>query len=351
MSYLAGPLSRDQVSRLCTAQPAAAPAEAGKPQPVDAPEPHAGGRPMLEPGVRETFIGASRARREGETVTYTAALCAEATVTYTNARSKIDETESFTLLLETDDAEAPDWSLAEDLPADSLQRFDKPAAGAGFATCPGAVCAARNHKQWQKKLSSWIRTDRPLVLLRSGELKTTSAAGETERDFRIRLQQLANEQRDIKAAKLRETYANKLARLEDRLMSAEQALDRESEQASGSKLDTALSVGTAILGAFLGRKRVSATSVSRAGTAARRAGNMRKQMGDVKRAEAKVAKIEADIEALKERCEDEVAALDEAYDAQRDELTEVRVRARSTNIRIDWFGIAWQPVFSDSTNA
>jgi len=132
-------------------------------------------------------------------------------------------------------------------------------------------------------------------------------------------------------------------------MSAEQAVDREAEQASSSKLDTVLSVGTAILGAFLGRKRVSTTSVSRAGTAARRAGNMRKQVGDVKRAEAKVAKIEQQISELVARCENEVAELADAYDAQHDDLEEILVRARSTNIRINWFGIGWRPVFAEES--
>ena len=71
---------------------------------------------------------------------------------------------------------------------------------------------------------------------------------------------------------------------------------------------------------------------------------MRKQMGDVKLAEAKIAGIEADIEALKEKFQEDVDALENAYDAQSDELEEVLVRARSTNISVNWLGIAWRPV-------
>ncbi len=192
---------------------------------------------------------------------------------------------------------------------------------------------------------SWIRTDRPLTLLKSETMGAMSRPGESERDFRIRLQHMGNEQRDIRAGKLREVYARKVARLEDRLRTAEQALDREADQAASSKLDVALSVGTAVLGALLGRKRLSATTVSRAGTAVRRAGNANKQAGDVKRAEAKIVALQAELEALREQCEDEIRELDEAYDAQRDALGEVLIRARSTHIRIDWFGIAWQPRF------
>ncbi len=343
MSYLAGPLSRAQIAKLSPATLAQAQQPAA-PQNIQAAR--AAAAPVLEPGVGQTWLGAGRMRREGETVSYQPAMHADLTVTYTNARAKIDETESFSLLVEMDENDAaPFWDEAEQCATESLQFFDKPASGAGFAPCPSAMMSAANHKVWQKKLAGWIRTDRPLKLLKSNAMKSISRAGESERDFRIRLQQIGNEQRDIAVGKLRDSYANKVARLEDRLMSAEQALDREAEQASGSKLDTAMSLGTALLGAFLGRKRLSTTSVSRAGTAVRRAGNMRKQAGDVRRAEEKVAQIEQDIEALKDQCESEIKALAEAYDAQRDELEEVLVRAQSRNIRINAFGIAWRPVY------
>jgi len=202
---------------------------------------------------------------------------------------------------------------------------------------------ASNHKAWHKKLSTYIRSEQPLVLFKSKVHKVTSEAGEAERDFRIRLQHLGNEKRDINVGKLRKRYESKLNMLEKRLLTAQQGVERESEQASGSKLNTALSVGTAVLGALLGRKKLSVTTASRAGTAMRRAGDMRKQVGDVKRAEEKVAKIQLEMENLTEDFDDEVEAMAEAYDAQSEELKEILVRARTSNIQIDYFGIGWRP--------
>jgi hypothetical protein len=360
MSYLAGPLSRTQIRKLIAKKYTAAGTG------VSAPANHKVTQtkevkttakalrdkaPVFEPGVRKCWLGADRMLRVGESLVYEPALYAELTTTYTNARARIDETENFSLLLTVDESDdQPYWDEADELVVSTVKRLKKAAAGATYLTCPSPLCSAANHKAWENKLKGWIRTDRPLQLLKSASMKNISRAGESERDFRIRLQQLANEQRDIAAGKLRDRYAQKVARLEDRLLSAEQALDREAEQASGSKLDAALSVGTAILGSLLGRKRISATSVSRVGTAARRTGNMRKQLGDVKRAEARINKIVQDIEDLKVRCDKEVAALADAYDAQHDQLEEVLVRARSTNIRINWFGIGWRPVFSESAD-
>jgi hypothetical protein len=291
-------------------------------------------------------MAATRMPRENEQLVYSPELLANVTITYTNARLKVDAQQKLSFCTELDESDQqPVWGHSEEFDTATLQRFDTPAKGARYADCPSAATRAANHASWEKKLRTWIRTERPLRLLKSSLLKTVSNPGETERDFRIRLQQLGNEQRDLRVAKLRKTYETKVARLEDRLMRAEQAVDRESEQATQSKLDTALSVGTAVLGALLGRKRVSATSVSRAGTAARRAGNMRKQSGDVKRARARADSIKADIEDLAIAFDNDVAEMDDVFDAQNDTLSEVLVRARSTNIQIDWFGIAWRAGF------
>lgn len=342
MSYLAGPLTRAQIRLLRGSQPDVPASKTITA--AAAPRAAASSAPIVEPGVQQLWLEAERLPRAGEQVVYQPELLARAEVTYTQSRLKVDSSESFALVWELDTGDTtPDWQSAMELAADELKSFDAPAADSSFAECPPALLQARSYATWEKKLRTWIRTDRPLRLLKSKAMKAVSRAAESERDFRIRLQQLGNEQRDIKVGKLREKYLAKVARLEERLVKAQQALDRESEQATSSKLDTALSVGTAVLGALLGRKRVSSTSVAKAGTAARRAGSMRKQMGDVKRAEANVARIEDDIEQLKADFDEDVQALEDAYSAQDDELEEVLVRARSTNIRIVWLGLAWRP--------
>ena len=100
-------------------------------------------------------------------------------------------------------------------------------------------------------------------------LKHVSAPGESERDFRIKLQELAREQRDRQMDQLRKKYEPKLQAIEDRLRRARQAKEREAEQAKQQYVQTAISVGASLLGAFLGRKTITATTVGKATSAAR----------------------------------------------------------------------------------
>lgn len=344
MSYLAGPLSRSQIGLLRREPDTSDSADAQLSTATPGDATMAGGPPVLEPGIKQQWSGAARLPRGSEHIVYEPCLLAEVSIHYTNARLKVDAEDNFGLLAWLEEGETdPDWETAEETALVDLRLSGEPAAGAGFGPHAAALGRAKAYTAWEKRLRSWLRKERALRLMKSPTLKLTSAPGEAEREFRIRLQQQGNELRDIKVGKLREKYNTKVNRLEAKLLRAEEMLEKEAEQATSSKINTALSIGTAVLGALLGRKRISTTSVSKAGTAARRADSMRKQMGDVKRAEARVAAAEADIEALKSAFDADVEALDDAYDAQEEELEEVLVKARSNNIEVGWLGILWQP--------
>ena len=117
----------------------------------------------------------------------------------------------------------------------------------------------------------------------------------------------------------------------------------QKEQSTKKKLDTAISFGTAILGAVLGRKKISSTTASKVGTAIRTAGGARKEAQDVERARQTVDKVKADLAALNAELEKEIAALDTAFDAQSEELDEIVVRAKSTDINVAITGLVWLP--------
>ena len=97
--------------------------------------------------------------------------------------------------------------------------------------------------------------------MRHAGLKLTSAAGESERDFRIRVQNAQREARDEAVDKVRKKFASKRAVVEDQVRRAEQVAARESEQASDANRQSAISIGAAVLGGIgglFGRRSISA---------------------------------------------------------------------------------------------
>jgi uncharacterized protein YgbK (DUF1537 family) len=83
------------------------------------------------------------------------------------------------------------------------------------------------------------------------------------------------------------------------------------------------------------------------GTAIKTAGSASKEAADVERAKQTAEKVKADIAALNKQLKQDVADLDTSFDAQAEELDEIVVRAKSTDIHVAISGLAWLPYTAD----
>lgn len=335
MSYLAGPMTRDQLARLAADQPTTAAADGadGVREAADVTA-----APVVPPGIEEVFVPGNVAAP-----VYYPRVLGQVEFSYANARYGVQTEPGERLYSAEAEGGDVDWDAAEPLSLSpgSLERKADP--DGRYSDCPPALLDAKAYADWEKSLKRWFRQEETLTLWRSKAYRLNSEAGETEGAFRVRLQQAMSEKRDQAIAKLRQRYASKANTLERRILSARQRVASEKEQATGSKLSTAVSVGTAILGAVLGRKRLSATTASRVGTALRKASSARKQSGDVDRAKETLARAEQELAELNDRLESEVEALEGNYDAQSETLDEIVVRAKTTDLSVTRVALAWMP--------
>ena len=138
------------------------------------------------------------------------------------------------------------------------------------AALPASLTSAKNLARWQQRLKDYLYSTQTYEILQCAALKEYSRASETEAGFRIRLAQLAREQRDKEVEKLRGRYASKLATLQERIRRAQDRIDREGSEYREKKVDTAISVGASIFGAIFGRKVLSQKNIGRASSTARR---------------------------------------------------------------------------------
>ncbi len=349
LSYLSGPLTREQIKILmapkksiAAAAPVASPPPAAEPAARGAAAAASAGEPpIVAPGIKVMYLAASGA---GQGLIYYPAVAGWLDVYYSSAKYQVDASRKLAVAAILEDGPvAVDWDQAEEigLSPDDLQT--SPLSGASFAELPSLAEKAGSYDKWEKDLLRWVRQNRPLTLYRSKRFQLTSGPEESRSEFLSRLTQAARENRDLEVEKLRRKYSSKYNTLQRRLMSAEQALQREQEQAKSKKMETMVSFGTAILGAFLGRKAVSATSATRFGTAVKSAGRMRKESMDVARAQETAAAVKNEIAELDERLQKDIDSLDAAFDPTGEELEEVTVKPQSTNITLEIFGLTWMP--------
>ena len=337
MSYLAGPLTRDHIRTLMkTAKNKVAAAVKAVSKPKRRTQDAA---PSLPPSIDQFYVSGI-----GEDIVYHPRLIAGGDVVFTSARYNIEDEREVLHTVEFEEGPVDiDWDNGEPL---DLSINDLDNAGeddASYADCPAAADNVKAYAKWGKGYKTWLRQNENITLFRSKRFRLTSIPSETEGDFRARLQDAASEKRDAAIAKIRKRYATKTTTLENRLIRAEQAIAVQKEQSTKKKLDTAISFGTAILGAVLGRKKFSSSTATKVGSAMKTAGSARKEAADVERAKQTAEKVKADIAALNAELEKEVAALDTSFDAQAEELGEIVVRAKSTDINVAITGLVWLP--------
>jgi hypothetical protein len=351
LSYLRGPLTRAQIKSLMDPLKGTAAAPAAQVASTAAnitSAPAQNQKPVLDPEITQYYIPVRSSGGSNANLLYHPMLLGAAEVRYSSSKS-VDVTQQLKLLAPVNDGPVElDWSNAAtiDLPVEDLE--SEPEGETRFAEVPAQATKAKSYATWRKDFASWIYRNQRLELLESPSLDLASNPGETEGEFRVRLQQIAREKRDEAVEKLRRKYAPKFEQLEERKRRAEQTVEREREQAKGQKFQTAISVGATLLSSFLGRKRASMSTLGRATTAVRGAGRSMKEAQDVDRAEDNVQAVEQRIADLDAEFKDETATLERSFDPQTEQLETVSLKPTKANISVKLLTLAWAPYWHDS---
>lgn len=363
MSYLRGPLTRQQVKQLMAdrkARPAAA-----TPRPAAGPAylAPAGGLntqpPILPPGMQQVFLpvtvsdrGLSQAvaDRVGGRVTfsdqklvYEPAVIGVATVRFTDRKLGLDEEQDLALLLRPTGARMLSWKDAEFIDIDPRDLEDRPDADGLFdAGLPEGISTPKALSSLSTALTDHLYRGQAFSLAYNRTLKIHAEPGESERDFRTRCQQAAREARDKAVDTLRDKYSVKLKRLDERLESEQLGLERSKATYKGRIGEEVLSGLSSVAGALgiFGSKRRSLSGLTTAASKRRMSTTAR---AGIEKAEATIARLKADIEALQTEMEREATALTEQWAKAVDDIEQIKVVPRKTDIRVDLVALAWAP--------
>lgn len=342
LSYLRGPLTRAQIRTLTDASGREPSAPASRPARRSAPASpsHASGRPILDPAIPQYFLPT----RATGTVTYSPKLLAFAKVYYYDAKAGIDQEIEEAFLTEVSPGPvAVDWERAEEVELTEADVEREPVGDAAFATLHPDAGKPRSYDAWKKALADSLYRTHELVLQHCAALKISSKPFEAERDFKSRVAMAAREARDAAVDKLRTKYAPKVTTLQERIRRAQQQAEAQREQAASAKTGTFLSVGSAILGAFMGRKIASSANLGRAASAARSVGRQTKESSDVARAEETVAALQEQLQTLETEFEAETNELSHRVDASAAEFTTLRLHPKKAGINVRAVVLAWVP--------
>ena len=342
LSYLRGPMGREELRRF-TRAPETSTATTPPPIPTPAaPSPSAStAKPVVPAGIEEYVLPSDA----GTPAQYAPVLYGAARVQYTDTKRGIDVTRSLQAIVAFTNGPIPvDWERAEET---SFEPESLTQPGASLAAphqpLPPAALDKKRYTAWTKDFQEWVTRGQPLTIYSVPSMKLVSKPGESERDFQARIQHTGRESRDAAVEKLRQRYAPKVARLQEKARKAEESVGKEQQQASQQKLQTAVSIGATMLGALMGRRAVSLSTLGRATTAARGVGRSAKETEDVAKAQVRLQEAQAELAALEAELQQEVAALEGgASGGVALETIEIKPKRGGVDIRI--VALAWKPI-------
>ena len=349
MSYLSGPLAREQVKRLMDPR---RPARAAAPEAADAGFLPPGAvaasqevrnrvKPKLPEEAAEYFLASDL---EPERLCYVPAMLRSARVNLDDAKRRITGASRVTQVNPIDAAnQRVLWDRRIELPgdADPAAWHREPVEGAAYGELPGAALKSATYAGIRRDFADWVYANHALEVHFSPLLEAYSNPGETADVFKARLTQSARERRDQAVEELREKTARALKSLQERALKAQVRVDTQNAQATSAKLSTAVSIGSSLLGAFFGRKGGLGSLVR--GSTVTGASRVMREHQEAAAAAAELQRIQADQAALEQQLADETQRIRDQHELAALPLETVKLTPLKKNIQVDAVGILWLP--------
>ena len=325
LSYLKGPLSREQISNLMKDKKENLSGES-----VDKNELKFSIKPIISNEITQLYANSKN---------LTPNLFASAKVRIYDAKKDIDSICEVSYLYELNENDKePNWSDAsEDLHIDASE--DEP-GGASFATVPNFITSAKNFNSIEKDFKEY--------LYRNFKFNTFEAMGiyskdnESKEQFFIRLQDKCNEILEEQTAKLTAKFEKEQKSLQDKLNKALAKLDKEQKDMTASGLDAAINIGASILGAIFGNKLLSRQNAGKIASSARSANKVLKERSDVKLSEQNVNDINLALSELEEKFLKESEELKEANDVKNITINETQISPKKSDIYDEKVVLLWR---------
>ncbi len=373
MSYLRGPLTRQQIKTLmaprktnaateaatAAASTGGAAAAARTVAAPAAPEGLVAQPPVLPPGSKQVYLPVTLTESQsiktiadqvGGAVTatekrlvYEPALIGFASVRFVERKLAVDESQDLTFLARgAADSTLLSWKDAARLKLDPRDLAAAPETHAFFASdLPEGATNAKTLSKLTSDLADELYRTQGYELAYNPTLKLYGRPGESERDFRVRCDQVAREQRDSEVDKLKTKYEAQLDRIQDKLAREQGDLTEAKSTYKGRQTEEVISGLETVAGMFglFGRRK---KSLSSAATKRRMASTAK---ANVAESEADIARLQAQVEDIKSQMAQDADALTEQWTSAAADIQKTKITPKKTDIDVQMVALAWTPTW------
>lgn len=382
MSYLRGPLTREQISSLMTDRrsttieppstpDAAAAAPAATPT-ADAPTPAAPASPTpasstpaaapsvdldadttpIMPTVAESVpvrwldpaaAWATQIGADPTATTYEPALVATVDLLFDDTRAELREVQQFEgVLFPLSDPPVASEMLAVDHDPRDF-RTEAP-AGATYRVPAAKLSTKALFSTVRKDLIDHLYRTRTVSLPANPQLKLVGRPGETPEQFAARCDAAADEGADAATAVVAKRLEAKIMRARDGLAAAEDKVAQAEAAQSSRRNDELLSGAGDLLGALFGGRKSARSIASKVGTVTRRRGRSTEAAKRTETASNRVAEKADALEDLEAELAESIATIAEEWDAKAAAIETLEIPLEKSDITVSDLSLVWIPV-------
>ncbi len=350
MSYLRGPLTREQI-RTLTGSTAAHAAVSKSTMPVSAPsqrlaENEVPVAPPVAKGTSAYFlhpaaVWADQVQASSTSKRYEAYLAARVNLLFDDDNAGFRQADEWEALFALTGSFSPDNCIAVDY--DARDFLPDPPNGATFVLPRAAIGEPALFTGVAKVITDYLLVNKTVELLRNEKLDLWSRTAETDADFLARCDVASQAKADLEAAKVRDALEVKIDRVQAALDEAQRKKELAKHEARTSRASELLSGAGDLLGALLGGRR-NARSIARSvGSAVNRHGRASNKAARVETAEDRMSAKSTELQELESKLHDDLFEIDARWDETARAITKVQIPLEKTDIRVAELAIVWVP--------
>ena len=340
MSYLRGPLTRDQIKVLMDpirSQFAAGASEGGQGGVAVSPEQRSSNRPILPAGIHESFLPVVERVPDGYTLEYRAGLLGSGKVHFKHDSDGIDHWRECHLLQSMHETPPDDvWDQSQEF-SQRLPSETSPDPTGAFAMLPGELAREKSYAIFGRQLEEHLYRVSTLKLQRCELVDSCSKPGESKADFLKRIESRVNRTHQKARAELDEQFKEKLSTLDERIKKAETNVSTQKWQffaRLGGVLWVVIDTVLTAFGKGLPGRRRSLDPAFR--SAATERGQQARAQVSLDQALDRKQRVESDYQQ-------ELKELDAKYAPSNLTVETIEIRPRKADVEVDRVSLVWLP--------
>ncbi len=284
--------------------------------------------PLISDKIKQYFLNNPPF---GEEVIYEPTIILNGSIRFYNQSKRVDQKENVSLKLPVN-KDMTDINFHDALPNDDdINMYDiKPFEQAHFSLLPSFLEKIKDVKTIEDKFKNYLYDEKRVELYNCKEFKLLSIPGEELSVFKSRIMDLIREEKDKAVEKLTEKYTKKEEKLEKDYAKLLEKLEKEEAEVKAATTQSALSIGSSVLGALLGRTKVGTLSSSVTGLS--KASRVLKQKKDVDLVKKKIEKLTVDINKLEEDLKQNIEDMSVEFDIDKYTIETISIKPKKSDI-------------------